>query len=318
MKKSITSVLSILCILAISTTVSAQKGITKAARKIIKKEMEDFQEFMDDPKLDKKIITSYGVGSGPLPSKVGLLSFYVADDDYSTYSDFYRTDHKATEEKVNATVQLIYNKSIEAIKEQYALLGMELQTPNEFLTSEDLKQTYYNQPLSRTESKAAIFDVAGSGAGVPDDIRLVPFITYSGGTKVMKEQWGYLDALGLDAYVIVEIGLIAANGSIKNIKSRFFYKNPNWKEGDNPAVGHIPYGAGNCEINLAPPMKGLYIKEEQEYKNKRGKTDTKFVKVDINSNASLLVEQVVSKLGKTSASQILAQPKKKKKKKKKK
>ncbi len=326
-------------LIAFSTNLSSQSKATKNARKMIQEDMENFQKLIDSPEtLNAKTIPSYGVAGSyekkqnikdgnctpedySIPKKVGILAFYISDGDYSTYSSDWVTTYKATEEKVNAVAQRIFDQSIDGLKEQYALLGMELLTPDEFLTTEELKNIYYNYPLPNLEGKADVWGAAGSGAAIPDGFRLLPYASIGiAGNKYAKEQFGFFKALDLDAFIVVDIGLIAANGSITGINAMFYYKNPGWETSGMEGIGVIgytPYTTGHVGMNFKPVMKGLFIKEEQEYTTKKGKTDIKFVPVDVNPNVSILVEHVVTRLGKLSVDQITLPVKMKKKKKKK-
>ena len=328
-----------LVMLATSIDIQAQSKATKNARKMIQEDMESFQKLIDSPEtLNAKTIPSYGVAGSYekkqnikdgnctpedycIPKKVGILAFYISDGDYSTYSSDWVTTYKATEEKVNAVAQRIFDQSIDGLKEQYALLGMELLTPDEFLTTEELKNIYYNYPLPNLEGKADVWGAAGSGAAIPDGFRLLPYASIGiAGSKYAKEQFGFFKALDLDAFIVVDVGLIAANGSITGINTMFYYKNPGWKTSGMEGIGVIgytPYTTGHVGMNFKPVMKGLFIKEEQEYTTKKGKTDIKFVPVDVNPNVSILVEHVVTRLGKLSVDQITLPVKMKKKKKKK-
>ncbi len=343
-KKFITSIIFTLCILLIHTNINAQSRSTKAARKVIQEDDKNFQEFVNNWKTIGSITRgSYGVAGSyerkynlkngfcapedyKVPKKVGILAFYIADDDYSSYSSgtYYstRTTYKASEEKVNAIAQTIFDQSIDEMKKQYALLGMELLTPDEFLTTEKLRDAYFNIPLNNMEGKAYVVGAAGSGAAAPDGFRLLPYsqILFSG-KKFAIERDIYLNALGMDAYIIVEVGLIAANGSIKNITSSFIYKNPGYEASDKVGeylVGYTPYSIGYMTMKINPPLQGIFVKEEKEYTNKRGKTDVKFMNVDIKPGVSVLVNYVVKRLGTQSVDQIVPPAKADKKKKKKK
>ena len=343
-KKLLTSVTFILCILLVNTNINAQSRSTKAARKTIQQDNENLQEFMNDWKAIGSITRgSYAVAGGyerkynlkngfcapedyKIPEKVGILAFYIADDDYSTYSGgpYYSTitTHKASEKKVNEIAQRIFDQSIDEMKKQYALMGMELLTPDEFLTTDKLRDIYYNTPLNNMEGKAYVVGAEGSGAAAPDGFRLLPYVSIMlSGKKFAIERDTYLKALGMDAYIIVEVGLIAANGSIKNITSSFLYKNPGYEASDKVGeylVGYTPYSIGYVTMKINPPLKGIFVKEEKEYTNKKGKTDIKFMKVDVKPDVSVLVNYVVNRLGKQSVDQIVPPAKGDKKKKKKK
>lgn len=316
-----------LCLFLIHTSVDAQSRALKSAKKSYEKDLETFQELIDNQKkLNKTTRYQYEVAGSyerkynrkkglatkeeyKIPAKVGIMAFYISDDDYSEISDGWVTTYKATEEKVNVIVQRIYDQSIDGMKEQYALMGMELLTPDEFLTTDELKHIYYDFPLPNLEGKASIFDIEGSGAAVPDGYRLIPYGSVWGLHKFAKEQRDFFTGLDLDAFIIVEIKLVSANNSLNGIISKFYYKNPGFSKSehsksDKSVNGYTAYSTANVDMNFKPPIKGIYIKDLVEYTNKKGKTDTKLSPVDMNPNLSKLVEHVVVSLGRNSVKQI--------------
>jgi len=342
MKKTVISAVSVICFLALSTNVSAQAKASKGAIKLVESQKEEFQKFTNDYKaMAEKTKWSYGVAANyekkynlknnfctaedyKVPKKVGILSFYIDDETYSTTSsDAYHittTTYKASSEKVNLVAQRIYEQSISTLKEKYAELGMELLTPKEFLTTEEQKNTYYNAPLNNLDGKASAFKLLGSGSAVPEGFRFLPYASYFiyTGKNFAEERDAYLDALGLDAYIVVAIKLSAAGGTLNNITSSFIFKNPGYKNSDKVgvyAVGYTPYSNAIVAMNFDKPLAGLFIKEEKEYTNKKGKPSVKFVPVDVDSNIANLVNAVVEWVGLSAVDQIPIKDKKKKKKK---
>jgi len=316
-----------LCIFLMHTSVTAQSRAIKSAKKTYEKDLESFQKLMDNKKqLNKMTRYQYGVAGSyekkynrkkglateeayKVPKKVGIMSFYVSDNEYFEISTGWITTYKSTEEKVNIIAQLIYDQCIGGIKEQYAEMGMELLSPNEFLTTDQLKNFYYNFPLPNLEGKASIFDIEGNGAAVPDGYRLLPYASIWGLHKFAKEQRDFFMGLDLDAFIIVEIKLVSASGSLNGIVSQFYYKNPGFKESEHSksnkfVSGYTAYSMGTADINFKPLINAIFIKEVMDYTNKKGKTDTKLAPVDINPNLSKLVEHVVVGLGRNSVNQI--------------
>jgi len=315
------------CIFLLHTSVYAQSRAIKSAKKTYEKDLENFQKLIDNKKqLNKMTRSQYGVAGSyekkynrkkglateeayKIPKKVGIMAFYISDNDYSEISDGWKTTYKATEEKVNIIVQRIYDQSIGGIKEQYALMGMELLSPDEFLTTDKLKHFYHNFPLPNLEGKANVFDIAGNGAAVPDGYRLIPYASVWGLHKFAKEQRDFFMGLDLDAFIIVEIKLVSANGSLNGIVSQFYYKNPGFRESEHSksnkfVSGYTAYSVGTVDMTFKPPVRGIYIKEVMDYTNKKGKTDTKLAPVDMNPNLSKLVEHVIVGLGRNSVNQI--------------
>jgi len=326
-KRILSTIFFTLCLFLITTSVGAQSRALKSSIKANEKDLETFQKLIDNQKqLNKMTRYQYEVAGSyekkynrknglateedyKIPAKVGIMAFYISDNDYSEVSDGWITSYKSTEEKVNVIAQRIFDQSITGMKEQYGLMGMELLTPDEFLTTDELKHTYYNFPLPNLEGKASVFDIEGSGAAVPDGFRLLPYGSVWGLHKFAKEQRDFFMGLDLDAFIIVEIKLVAANGSLNGIISKFYYKNPGFSKSehsksDKSVNGYTAYSTANVDMNFKPPMKGIYIKDIVEYTNKKGKADTKLSPVDMNPNLSKLVEHVVVSLGRNSVKQI--------------
>ena len=326
-KKIFSTILFTLCLFLIHTSVDAQSRALKSAKKSYEKELESFQKIIDNQKqLNKMTRYQYEVAGSyekkynrkkglateedyKIPAKIGIMAFYISDDDYSVRSDGWVTTYKATEEKVNVIVQRIYDQSIDGMKEQYALMGMELLSPDEFLTTDELKHIYYNFPLPNLEGKASVFEIAGNGAAVPDGFRLLPYGSVWGGHKFAKEQRDFFMGLDLDAFIIVEIKLVSANNSLNGIISKFYYKNPGFRKSEHSksnkfVSGYTAYSTANVDMNFKPPIKGIYIKDIVEYTNKKGKADTKISPVDMNPNLGKIVEHVVVSLGRNSVKQI--------------
>jgi len=327
-RKRIISIIFItLCLFLLHASVGAQSRALKSAKKSYEKDLETFQKLIDNKKqINKMTRSQYGVAGSyekkynrkkglateedyKIPKKVGIMAFYISDDDYSVISDGWITSYKSTEEKVNVIAQRIYDQCIDGIKEQYALMGMELLSPDEFLTTDKLKHFYHNFPLPNLEGKASVFDIAGNGAAVPYGYRLLPYGSVWGLHKFAKEQRDFFMGLDLDAFIIVEIKLVSANGSMNGIVSQFYYKNPGFRKSEHSksdkfVSGYTAYSIGTVDMNFKPPVRGIYIKDIVEYTNKKGKADTKLSPVDMNPNLSKLVEHVVVSLGRNSVKQI--------------
>ncbi len=326
-KRILSTIFITLCLFLIHLSLNAQSRKIKSAKKIYKKELEAFQKLIDNQKqLNKMTRYQYGVAGSyekkynrkhglatkedyKIPKKVGIMSFYINDKEYTEIGDVWVYKYSSSKEKVNAIVQRIYDQCIDGIKEQYASMGMELLSPDEILTSEKLKHWYHNYPLPNLEGKAGVFDIAGNGAAVPDGYRLLPYGSVWGLHKFAKEQRDFFMGLDLDAFIIVEIKLTSADNTLNGIIAKFYYKNPGFKESEHAksdkfVAGYTAYSTGNVDINFKPPIRGIYIKEVMDYTNKRGKTDAKLAPVDTNPNVSKLVEHIVVSLGRKSVKQI--------------
>ena len=325
--------------LLFSTVISAQTNAEKKARKLYANEKEAFQKLADDYKLLNKKIKGTGTVAPNhekkynlknnfctaedynVPKKVGLLSFYVDDEKYSSYSTgggwVTTTTYRAGEEKVNMVAQLIYEQSISTLKEKFANSGMELLTPKEFLVTEKQKTMYYDTPMPILKGKAGIFDLLGSGSAVPEGFRFLPYSSYfiATGKKYAIEKDQFFDLMEMDALIVVAIKLSAAGETVKGISSTFFFKNPGYDNSDKVgtyAVGYTPYSQMTVAMNFAPPMTGFFIKKEKEYTNKKGKTEIRFVKTGVDPKFTNLVNCVIERTAIRAQSQIPMKDKKKK------
>ena len=340
----------IISFLLANTFVSAQSRAVKNARKLVEEEKEQFQEFMNNPEAleSKTKVTTGVVGTYEkkqnlkkgyctvedykLPKKVLLLSFYIKDNDYSIYSHgggfITTTTYKATGKKVNAVTQRIYERSIEEIKKDYAALGMELITPFEYIApidpesgkrviDEKLYERYVNFPLPILEKKASKWELGGNQSAVAEEFRLLPYSSVLGfqGKHFAKEKEDYLNALGMNAYAIIVIDMTATVSSLNSISSGFIFKNPGYETSGakGPAVGYTNFTTGSVTMTFEPPMKGIFVKEEQELTTKKGKKDIKFITIDVEPDVSVLVNYVTKKLVENTKYQITAPVKKKKK-----
>ncbi len=339
MRKTVISVVCVFCFIAISMNVSAQ-SVNKGSRKLYAKEKEAFQKSADDYKLLNKRVRVSGEIAGnyekkyniknnfcvaqdyDVPQKVGLLSFYIDDEEYKSYSTgggwVTTTTYKASEKKVNMITQLIYEQSISTMKEMFTNSGMELLSPEEFLVTEKQKSMYYDTPMPILKGKAGIFDLLGSDSAVPEGFRFLPYSSYfiATGKKYAKEKDDFLDLMGMDALIVVAIQLSAAGETVKAISATFFFKNPGYDNSDKVGTypgGYPRYSQMTVRMNIAPPMRGFFIKKEEEYTNKKGKTEIRFVKTGVDPKFTNLVSCVMERAAKSAQSQIPMKDKKKKK-----
>lgn len=289
----------------------------------INAQSEELQKLVDDPdNLWGGMHYTYGIGQikkwqikkgfcieedYKVPKKVGLITFYIKDDDYRTYDDIFVTSHKATQEKVNVVAQRIYEQCIDDLKKEYADLGMELLTPFEFIApidsntgkrviDEDKYETYVNFPLPILEKQASKWSLGGDQSAVAEKFRLLPYnnILISG-AKFAKEKEEYFLAMGMDAYLAIGIDMTAAGeGDLQRVSAIFYYKNPAF--GTKTTYGAF---AENPVVNLTfkPTIKGIYLTEEQEYTNKKGKIKTKQVPIDMDPNIGVVVKTTAIAVG---------------------
>ncbi|MGB0390193.1 MAG: hypothetical protein ACPGD5_01400 [Salibacteraceae bacterium] len=319
----------------------AQSKAAKTAIKEYKSSRENFLKIVENPKTVNGLTRgSYGVYSNyerkfnaknnycspedyKIPKKVALLTFYIEDKDYKTYtqSGYWRTtwSAKASAEKVNIVTQRIYEGCISDMKAAYLQKGMELQTPDEYLNTPELKETYHNFPLPNLESRFASWDLSGSGSATPEGYRFFPYNSVVGaqGGNFFEEKMAFFQALGFEAFIIVAVRMSAANSSISGINTTFMYHNPGWKASGKSGmiVGYQPYNTAVMSFNFEYETKGVFIKKQEDYTNEKGKPDVKLVIEDVDPNVGKLVTYTTKRLAEKAIPEILKAPKQKKKKK---
>ena len=235
-----------------------------------------------------------------LPKKVALLSFYIKDDaSYSAYSTTYvtvSTKNKASSEKVNAVAQRIYNQMIADLKNDFAELGIELLEPSEYLTTDELKNTYYNSALPTIDKKIKSWGLGGNYSAVPDGYRLLPLNDLMlNGKKYFNERDQFMQDLGMDAYLTIGVNLQAAAEKYIKSSASIDYK--------NPAIGsetiYRPYHENvYSNTKFGQHFKNIWIKEEREVTNKKGKTKVQSVPVDVDPNIALVTRYNALSAGK--------------------
>lgn len=245
---------------------------------------------------------------GKMPKRVALISFYVDDPGLtkvskSAYSTNYNTSNTGSE-NAKMYANFFLKSSIESLKTNFAEYGMDLLTPDQFLTDNDKKTAYQNFVVKHTtlnkvgQSFGKFFkNAANSGTTLETDeaadgYQLVKINTKetSDAKKVavqpnnlancfdgqMIESVGYelTQALGVDAVVIIY------NSQLANErwgKSRFYLAAVNMymfgpnptplKEGKRDGNGYskgVFYGGVRMRFS-----KGLLI-------NPKTKTDAEF------------------------------------------
>jgi hypothetical protein len=328
--KQLSQVTLMLFIIFGATTISAQVITGKAAIKADENDRKAIDNFFKNekaiagqittplqiiPNYEKKLNLKNGYcteADYKVPKKVAILTFYIQDSDYKVYGRqgawSITTSYKSQGSKVNATMQLIYDRSIEGIKEKFANHNMEILTPSEYLTSGQLKQAYLNHPLPNLESRFSAFNLANEYAAIPIGYRFLPYNSVVGaqGKKFFLEKQAYFEGLDFDAFIVICVHLTAATNSVNAIKTSFHYKNPGWKASGKSGmiVGYDAYSMGTSQIVFKTPLKGLYIKEQEEFTNKKGKPDIKMTPKDVDERLSKLLIQVCERLAENAVSRI--------------
>ncbi|MCB0761997.1 MAG: hypothetical protein KDC12_10785 [Flavobacteriales bacterium] len=232
-----------------------------------------------------------------VPKKVALLSFYIKDSEYTTFSNSgyvsTRATQKATKDNVNALAQLIYDQCIDSIQTAFSTLGMELLEPHEFLDTPEKVNAYLNFSAPKMEAKTATWGLGGDHSAVPAGFRLLPYnhILLTG-KKYTEEKNAFLTSIGAEAYMIISIDLSAAGDLFQGVAARIEYR--------NPALGsETIYEAYHENVyaltKFDAPFNKLFIREEREYVDKKGKTKTKMVPIGVDPGVPTMVT-IMSKI----------------------
>ena len=242
-----------------------------------------------------------------MPKKIALLSFYIKDDaSYSAYSSTYvsvSTKNKASSEKVNAVAQKIYDQLITELKNDFAELGIQLVEPSEYLTTEELKNTYYNSDLPTIDKKIKSWGLGGNKSAVPEGYRLLPLNDIQlTGNKFFNERDKFMQDLGMDAYLTIGVNLQAAAEKYIKSSASIDYK--------NPAIGtetiYRPFHENvYSNTKFGQHFKNIWIKEEREIPTKKGKTKKQSVPVSIDPNVALVTRYNALSAGKELKNWIL-------------
>lgn len=214
------------------------------------------------------------------PKRVGLLSFMVFDPGFfevstKRYGGMYSvTTYKGAALSLENTVGLtnfFYEEALSELRENFKYFNSELVTPEEFLTSDQLKEVYNNfnyeeKGLSKLMSSEGSYQTLA----VPDGQKMYyaesftsPSFVDAIGPKASE--------LGLDAVIILKIQLgIDEKGtiSIQSINYAMYGKNPVPKDPDkkyvaiNPATGYHEYVAYSAKKLGAFDLDALLKTEE--------------------------------------------------------
>ncbi len=196
------------------------------------------------------------------PKRVGLLSFMVFDPGFFEVSTkryggpdigYKVTSYKGAALKLENTIELaefFYNEALPELKENFKSFGAELLTPQEFITSETIREAYNNfgfeeKGIGKWMSKEGSYQTIACPAGQ----RLYYAESFS--TPSFLEAIGpKATELGLDAVCIIKIQMgIDEKGtiSIQSINYGLYGPNPVAKVPGkkyvaiNPATGYHDY-----------------------------------------------------------------------------
>ncbi|UTW63927.1 hypothetical protein KFE98_07255 [bacterium SCSIO 12741] len=296
----------------------------------VQSQSKDLQKLVENPeKLGKYIVVPPGrneirnwqikkgycsEGDYQIPKKVALLSFYIKDDNYTAFSSGYyfntSTTTKASAAQVNVLTQILYDQEIAALKKEFEALGIQLLEPHEYLDTEEKKNWYYNASLPIIDEKIKSWGLSGNKSAIPDGYRLLPFNDlFLNGNKFFNEKDDFLDKLGMDAYLTIGINLSAAGGLYKRSSASIDVRNP--AQGSKTIYRPFHENVyGNTKFGRQ--FDGIWITEERDVVNKKGKTKTQTVKVGVDQNISVVTRIVATATGQQLVAWIEDKKKKKK------
>ena len=235
-----------------------------------------------------------------LPKKVGILTFIVQDrsssSSYSAGGWTHKTTAKATKDGTSMVANEIYFNVINGLKESFSYKGMNLLEPSEYLDTDAKQDLYNNFELKDPKILKMFSGVTGSGnSGPVIGYRAMPMLSFGSGAKSIKARDDFFNQLELDALLIVEITMSITGNALYSINSGIVYKNP--ASGTKTVYGDFSEGVSvKISSNLyakKPEYSDIFMTEEVEYLNKKGKTKTRNEAVGLDSNFYKLINAVV-------------------------
>jgi len=235
-----------------------------------------------------------------LPKKVGILTFIIHDrsssSSYTAGGWKHSSTAKATKDGTSMVANQIYFNVIKGMKSTFSAKGMNLLEPSEYLDTEAKRELYLNYELKNP--KIPFSGITGEGnSGPAVGYRAMPLESF--GFKAAGKQIDVRDAffnqLELDAILIVEIVMSITGNAVYTIKSNMLYKNP----ASGTKTFYSDY-AESISVKLSsdlyakkPKYSDIFVEEEVEYTNKKGKTKTRYEAVGIDPNLYKLINAIV-------------------------
>ncbi|MBK7171750.1 MAG: hypothetical protein IPH84_00660 [Bacteroidales bacterium] len=196
------------------------------------------------------------------PKRVGLLSFIVFDPGFFdakvkkyggpdiSYTVTTTKSASISIDNTRAMAGFIYEEALPELKENFKYFGSELLTPEEFITSDAIRQAY-NSFNYEEKASAKVFsgESAANTIAVPEgqNFFYAENFTVPGFVKAIGPK---AEELGLDAVLIIKIEMgIDDKGtiSVQSMNYAMYGKNPTPKDPDkryvavNPATGYNDY-----------------------------------------------------------------------------
>ncbi|MBC3757893.1 hypothetical protein H7U19_05720 [Hyunsoonleella sp. SJ7] len=235
-----------------------------------------------------------------MPKRVGILAFVVSDQSNSSSVSYgyttVRTTSKATKEGASAVANEIYDNTIETMKSTFKDKGMELLEIHDYLDDKEKTDLYHKYELKKLKGVKAFSGLTGQGnSGPVVGYRNMTLPYFGSFPKAVKKRNDFFNKLGLDAILVIEIGMSVVGNKLIDVKSDILYKNPasgtKTIYSDYNEVVSVKFGVSPYEKK--PTYGGIFLIEEVEYKNKKGKTKTRKQAVGLDPNLYKLVSAVV-------------------------
>ena len=235
-----------------------------------------------------------------LPKKVGILTFVVQDrsssSSYTAGGWKHTSSSKATKDGTSMVANEIYSNVIQGLKESFSYKGMNLLEVSEYLDTDTKQDLYNNFELKDPKILTMFSGITGSGnSGPVIGYRSMPLLSFGTGAKAIKARDAFFNELELDAFLIVEIVMSITGNALYSINSGILYKNP--ASGTKTIYGDFSEGTGvKITSNLYeknPAYSDIFVTEEVEYTNKKGKTKTRNEAVGLDPNLYKLINAVV-------------------------
>lgn len=288
------------------------------------------QKLVDSPKKIEKALSAnsamrneiknYQIKKGycteadyKLPKKIGILTFYVKDQEHQIYSTSYGSSWKytskttvgLTKDGANVIANDIYYNSIDDIKATYKNAGIDLLEPHEYLDTQEKKELYNNYEIKGSKFQKMFnkkFAKEKGSSAVASGYRMFD-LNHTGLTmgKFIKSRDELLTKLDLDAYLVISLDFSIGRNALMAVTSNLIYKSPtaglgkgkNWG-GDFPDNATATIKQGNIWAKKVT-YGDIIVIEKIEYTNKKGKLKKKRVATGIDKNVYFVTKAVANK-----------------------
>jgi hypothetical protein len=252
-----------------------------------------------------------------LPKKIGILSFYVKDQEHKIYSSTYSRGFnsttktttistiKLTKDGVNLVAQNIYRNTIDDIKAMYKEQGIELLEPHEYLDTDKKRALYNNFEIKGSKFQNMFnkkFAKDKRNSAVARGYRLFDLndakLTLG---KFIRSRDELLMGLELDAYLVISLEFSVGRDALMAVKSNLIYKSPTAGRGkgknyggDFPDRAFAAIAQKNIWAKKAT-YSGIIKTEKVEYTNKKGKKKKKTMPTGLDENVYFVTKTVAKR-----------------------